>query len=79
MESNKLARINQLAKKAKSAEGLTDEERAEQAALRREYVDSFKQNLVAQLENTYMVDEQGNKKKLQKRDATEKETQNKLE
>ena len=58
-----IARINALAKKAK-AEGLTQEELAERDKLRRIYIDSVKANLVGQLENTYMVDEKGNKRKL---------------
>ncbi|MDE5604526.1 MAG: DUF896 domain-containing protein, partial [Eubacterium sp.] len=36
----------------------------EQAKLRRIYIDSFKESLVGQLENTYIVDEKGNKKKV---------------
>ena len=59
-------RINELARKSKSA-GLTDDEKAEQAKLRRFYIDSFKESLVGQLENTYIVDEKGNKKKVQKK------------
>ncbi len=59
-------RINELARKSKSA-GLTDDEKAEQAKLRRLYIDSFKESLVGQLENTYIVDEKGNKKKVQKK------------
>ena len=39
----KIARINALAHKAK-AEGLTDEEKEEQAQLRRDYIDSVKAN-----------------------------------
>ena len=58
-----IARINVLAKKAKT-EGLTDEEITERDKLRRIYIDSVKANLVGQLENTYMVDEKGNKRKL---------------
>lgn len=61
-----IARINELAKKAK-AEGLTPEETAERDKLRRIYIDSVKANLVGQLENTYYVDEKGNKTKLQKK------------
>ncbi|MBR4801158.1 MAG: DUF896 domain-containing protein [Clostridia bacterium] len=49
-------RINFLAKKAKT-EGLTDEEKQEQAKLRRAYIDSVVGNLRAQLDNTYAVDE----------------------
>ena len=56
-------RINVLAKKAKT-EGLTDEELAERYKLRRIYIDSVKANLIGQLDNTYVVDEKGNKRKL---------------
>lgn len=65
MKQEKIDRINALARKAKS-EGLTKEEIAEQKILRREYIDSVKQNLKAQLDNTYLVDEYGNKRKLKK-------------
>ena len=60
-----IARINELAKKAKSV-GLTDEELAERDKLRRIYIDSVKANLVGHLDNTYVVDEKGNKKPLKK-------------
>ncbi|HIR50043.1 MAG TPA: DUF896 domain-containing protein [Candidatus Avoscillospira avicola] len=63
MEQAKIDRINVLARKSK-AEGLTEAEREEQAALRREYVAAVKRNLTAQLEQTYVVDPQGNKHKL---------------
>ena len=63
MEQKKIDRINELARKQK-AEGLTDEELAEQKVLRREYIDSFKASLVSQLNSIYIVDEKGNKKKL---------------
>lgn len=66
MEQRKIDRINFLAKKSRTPEGLTEEERQEQAALRREYVDSFKRSLCMQLDNTYIVDEKGNKRKLTK-------------
>ena len=49
MEQSKIERINFLAKKQKG-DGLTPEEKEEQAILRREYIDSFKRNLVANLE-----------------------------
>ena len=57
-------RINELARKAKTPEGLTEEEQAERAVLRRAYIDSFNESLVGQLENTYIVDEKGNKTKV---------------
>lgn len=63
MEQAKIDRINVLARKSK-AEGLTEAEREEQAALRREYVAAVKRNLTAQLEQTYVVDPLGNKHKL---------------
>ena len=61
-----IARINELAKKAKT-EGLTPEEIAERDKLRRIYIDSVKANLVGQLENTYIVDQKGNKTPLKKK------------
>lgn len=63
MEQAKIDRINALARKSKS-EGLTEEEKAEQAALRREYIAAVKASLTAQLDNTYVVDAKGNKRKL---------------
>ncbi|MCM1114728.1 MAG: DUF896 domain-containing protein [Clostridium sp.] len=66
MTQEKINRINELAHKSKQ-KGLTDAEKEEQAVLRREYIDSFKRSLVGQLENTYIVDEKGNKKKVQKK------------
>ena len=49
-------RRNELAKK-KKAEGLTEEEAAEQKVLYREYIDAFKANLRAQLEMIEVVEE----------------------
>lgn len=72
MTEDKIKRINELARKQK-AEGLTDEEKAEQAILRREYIESYKRSLVAQLENTYIVDDKGNKQKLTERVKTKEE------
>lgn len=61
-----IARINELAAKNK-AEGLTEEELVERDKLRRIYIDSVKANLVGSLDNTYIVDEKGNKTPLQKK------------
>ena len=58
-----IARINALAKKAKT-EGLNAEELAERDKLRRIYIDSVKANLVGSLENTYIVQSDGSKKKV---------------
>ena len=59
-------RINQLARKSKT-EGLTEEEKQEQAVLRRAYIDAVKASLTSNLDNTYVMDEKGNKKKLGKK------------
>lgn len=61
-----IARINELAKKAKS-EGLTPEETVERDKLRRIYIDSYKASLVGQLENTYIVYPDGSKKKVERK------------
>lgn len=58
-----IARINELAKKAKTGT-LTPEELAERDKLRRIYIDSVKANLVGQLENTYILRPDGTKEKV---------------
>lgn len=67
MTEEKIARINEFARRVKAGETLTPEELAERDALRREYIDSVKASLVGNLENTYLVDERGNKVKLPKK------------
>ena len=67
MEKEKIDRINELARKKKSV-GLTEAELEEQALLRREYIESYKQSLVAQLENTYIVEPDGTKRKVTAKD-----------
>ena len=59
-----IARINELAKKAKT-EGLTPEETAERDKLRRIYIDNVKASLTGQLDNTYIVYPDGTKKKVE--------------
>lgn len=61
-----IARINALAKKAKT-EGLTAEETAERDKLRRIYIDSVKANLTGQLDNTYILRPDGTKTKLERK------------
>ena len=61
MEQKKIDRINELSRKSRTPEGLTEAEKQEREVLRREYIDSFKRSLVSQLDNTYIVDEKGNK------------------
>lgn len=67
MTEEKIARINELARRVKAGETLSPEELEERAALRKEYIDSVKASLVENLENTYLVDEKGNKVKLPKK------------
>ena len=50
-------RINELARKSKT-EGLTPAEKEEQAILRKEWLEKFKANFRAQLENIEFVDKQ---------------------
>lgn len=64
--SEVITRINVLAKKAKT-EGLTPEETAERDKLRRIYIDSVKANLVGQLDNTFVLQPDGTKKKLERK------------
>lgn len=67
MTEEKIQRINELARKSKTPEGLTEEEKQEQAVLRREYIDSVKASLTGQLENTYIVRPDGKKEKLERK------------
>ena len=67
MEQKQIDRINDLARKARTPEGLTEWEEMERAALRREYIDSVLGNLKDQLDRTYVVDQQGRKQKLKKK------------
>ena len=61
-----IARINELAKKAK-IECLTEEEIVERDKLRRIYIDSVKASLIGHLDNTYIVNPDGTKTKLNKK------------
>lgn len=66
MDSKKIARINELARKSRTPEGLTPAEREEQAALRQEYVATVRKNLTAALENTYIQRPDGTRHKLKR-------------
>jgi len=61
-----IKRINELYHKSK-AEGLTDEEKAEQKKLREDYVAAIRGNIRSQLENVKVVDENGNEVPLKRR------------
>ncbi len=68
MEQKKIDRINELARKAKQGP-LTEAEIKERDLLRREYIDSVVGSLKGQLDSTYIVDKQGNKTKLRKKEV----------
>lgn len=59
MTDEGIKRINELYKKSKSDEGLTEEEKAEQARLRRQYVEDFKKNLRGALNNVDIKEADG--------------------
>ena len=63
MTNEKIARINELAKKSKST-GLTEAEKAEQQELRQEYLADIKASLRAQLNNTSIKEPDGTIHKL---------------
>ena len=66
MENSKLNRINELAALAK-LRPLTEEELAERGVLRKEYIAEWRRGAEQVLENTYIVDDKGNKRKLGKK------------
>ncbi|MCQ2426458.1 MAG: DUF896 domain-containing protein [Lachnospiraceae bacterium] len=55
MTEEKIARINELARKAKTPEGLTPEETEERAALRKEYIDDFRRSTENAIESLRIV------------------------
>lgn len=71
MEQSKILRINELAAKAKTPEGLTLEEIEERTALRKEYIESVRASLLGQLNNTVIQYPDGSRKKLEKKSAAE--------
>lgn len=73
MNKEKIAKINELYKKQKEGT-LTSEEKELQAELRAEYIKAYRDNLKSQLDNTYILREDGTKEKLaQKADSRRKE------
>ena len=68
MERSQLDRINALARKAK-AEGLTEAERAEQAALRTAYLAEYRQALRGILDHTTIVRPDGTREPLKHKDT----------
>ena len=66
MNEEKIRRISELAKKSRTPEGLTKEEKAEQTSLRAEYVAAMKQSLRSQLDSTVIVRPDGTRQPLKK-------------
>ncbi|GIN61662.1 UPF0291 protein YnzC [Robertmurraya siralis] len=59
LSKEKLARINELAKKAKQG-SLTEEEAKEQSALRKEYLETFRSSMLNTLKGVTIIDPKGN-------------------
>ena len=67
MDPKKIERINELARKKKTA-GLTEDEAAEQAALLKEYLDGYRENLKAMLDHIVVQEKDGTRHPLKKKD-----------
>ena len=66
MDAKKIERINELARKKKTA-GLTAEEQAEQNALRREYLDGYRENLRSMLDSIVVQEKDGTRHPLHRK------------
>ena len=66
MDAKKIERINELARK-KKAGGLTAEEQQEQAALRKEYLEGYRENLKAMLDQIVVQEKDGSRHPLRKK------------
>ena len=67
MDSEKIKRINELARKQKTG-GLTDAEAAEQASLRKEYLDGYRENLKKMLDSIIVQEKDGSRHPLHKKE-----------
>ena len=70
MDQAKKDRISELTRISRQRE-LTAEEQAERQALREEYLQSWRESVIGTLDNTYLVDENGNKRKMPKKETPE--------
>ncbi|HET7580512.1 MAG TPA: DUF896 domain-containing protein [Bacillales bacterium] len=59
LSDDKLKRINELARKAKS-DGLTKQEKKEQKELRQQYLQRFRESFKNQLHSVKVIDPEGN-------------------
>ncbi len=71
MIDSRIARINELYRKSKTAEGLTEAEKAEQKKLREEYVKGFRASLISQLNNVTIQEPDGTEIHLKDKGITE--------
>ena len=67
MEKEKIERINVLARKSKTPEGLTPEEKAEQKALRDQYIAEYRAQFTGILDNTVIRRPDGSEEKVSER------------
>lgn len=67
MEKAKIDRINELARKKKER-GLTGEEAAEQAELRRQYLAEYRENMKAILDGIVIQEKDGSRHQLKQKD-----------
>ena len=72
MDPKKIERINELARKKKAA-GLTAEEQSEQDALRREYLDGYRNNLKAMLDGIIVQEKDGSRHPLKRKEQPPKQ------
>ena len=61
-----IKRINELYAKSKN-EGLSEEEKTEQAELRKKYIESFRQGVKNTMDNVRIADKDGNQTKLERK------------
>ncbi len=73
MEQAKLDRINEFARRVKAGQTLTEEELAERAALRTEYIREFRASMTGILDNTVIVREDGTREQVRDRAAKKHE------
>ena len=66
MTKEQIGRINELARRKKT-EGLTPAETQEHEALRRQYLEEFRQNMRATLDRVYVQQKDGSYEKLRKK------------
>ena len=67
MEQWKKDRISELTRISRERE-LTEAEQEERKLLRAEYLQSWKESVIGTLDNTYLVDDDGNKRKLERKE-----------